>query len=80
MKVKAYKVAAQLEKLDFGEDIEQFGPRVLDIMRGVPWNVWTELDEKPGRFGYMRDRFYMLRQVRNHPVWGRKLFAGLTGK
>jgi hypothetical protein len=55
----------------------EFGPRILDLMRGVPWSVWQTLDEKPGLFGYMDDRFYILRRVRNDREWGSKLFADL---
>ncbi len=76
--VNAYDIADKLAAMDKGDDIAEFGPRILELMRGVTWGVWQTLDEKPGLFGYMDDRFYMLRQVRNHPEFGRKLFDGLT--
>jgi len=75
----SYLIAEQIAQLPKLDDIEQFGPLVLDIMRGVDHRTWHELDEKPGLFGYMDDRFYMLRQVRNHQDWGRRMFDGLTG-
>jgi hypothetical protein len=74
---KAHKIAAQIAALDKMDDIEQFGPIILKIMAGVSSDVWIILDEKPGLFGYMSDRFYMLRRVRNDLQWGSKLFAGL---
>ena len=78
MKRTAYDIARELAMMDKADDINEFGPRILDLMRGVTWAVFTELDEKPGRFGYMQDRFYMLRQVRNNQEWGRKMFDGFT--
>jgi hypothetical protein len=76
-KMAAYKIAAKIEAMDKADDIEVFGPKILALMKGVPYEVWIVLDEKPGLFGYMGDRFYMLRQVRNHPEFGRTMFAGL---
>ena len=75
----ADKIARKIAELDKMESIDQFGPIILDIMAGVDHVVWHTLDEKPGLFGYMDDRFYMLRQVRNHQIWGRRMFDGLTG-
>ena len=74
----ARDVARDLSKMDKGDHIAEFGPKILELMRGVPWAVFIELDEKPGRFGYMNDRFYMLRQVRNDQFFGRQMFDGLT--
>jgi hypothetical protein len=73
----AYTVADKIAALPKMDDIETFAPIILDIMQGVPHAVWIELDEKPGRFDYMDDRFYMLRQVRNSPKYGRRLFAAI---
>ena len=76
---QAHDIAKQVAALPELESIEQFGPIVINIMRDVDYRVWHILDEKPGLFGYMNGRFYMLRQVRNHPAWGRLMFDGLTG-
>lgn len=76
LKVTAYGIAEKLAAMDKSDDINEFGPRILELMKNVPFDVWQTLDEKPGLFGYMKDRFYMLRQVRNNPEWGRKMFAG----
>jgi hypothetical protein len=75
---EAYRIAQKLAALPKETDIEVFGPVILDLMKGVPYSVWIELDERPGSFSYMQDRFYMLRRVRNDPEWGRKLFDGFT--
>jgi hypothetical protein len=75
----ADKIARQIAALDKMQWINDFGPHILKIMAGVDFQVWHLLDEKPGLFGYMDDRFYMLRQVRNDPVWGRQMFDGFTG-
>jgi hypothetical protein len=77
-KISAYEIAYKIAALDKMEDIEEFGPKILEIMKGVPGDVWMTLDEKPGKFGYMNERFYMLRRVRNNEVWGPKLFKGLA--
>jgi hypothetical protein len=75
---QAHVVADKIGRLDKMDDIEEFGPIILDIMDGVRSDVWTVLDEQPGLFGYMNDRFYMLRRVRNSRDYGEKLFAGLS--
>jgi hypothetical protein len=72
-------IARKIAKLDKMDDIHTFAPIILKIMRGVDYNVWHVLDEKPGLFGYMDDRFYMLRQVRNSQVYGRRMFESFTG-
>jgi len=75
---EAHEVARKLAALDKCEDIAVFGPRVLDIMRGVSSSAWVMLDEKPGLFGRdFNDRFFMLRRVRNNAEYGRQLFDGL---
>jgi hypothetical protein len=54
---------------------------VLTIMDGLPRAVFTMLDEKPGTFGYEWDGeewHYKLRQVRNTPEFGKRLFAGFV--
>jgi len=75
----AYAIADKIAALPKMESVDDFAPAILKIMRGVDYRVWHELDEKPGRFDYMADRFYMLRQVRNHAVYGRRMFDGFTG-
>ena len=75
--VAAEPIAAKLAKMKKEDDIAVFGPRIIKLMKNVPWPVFKVLDEQPGRFGYMNDRFYMLRQVRNHADFGRKMFDGL---
>ncbi len=75
--VVADRVARKLETLPKLDDIAEFGPKILKLMRGVPWQAFQLLDEQPGRWGYMQDRFYMLRRVRNDREWGRKMFDGL---
>ncbi len=74
-RILANKIAA-LPQMD---SIDQFGPIILQIMHGCDYRIWHLLDEKPGLFGYMNDRFYMLRQVRNSPDWGRRMFEGFVG-
>jgi len=74
--ISAHSVALQIAALEKEDDIESLGPKILGIMRGVDYSTWIVLDEQSGRFDF-QDRFYMLRQVRNHSVYGRKLFAGL---
>ena len=75
---KAHALAGEIAALDKMDDIETFGPIVLAIVHGIDHDVWRVLDEQPGLFGYMDDRFYMLRRVRNDPDYGRRLFAGLA--
>jgi len=75
----AHAKAREIAALDKMESIDTFGPVILDIMAGVDYQVWHILDEQPGLFGYMDERFYMLRQVRNSPDWGRRMFDGFTG-
>jgi hypothetical protein len=70
-------IARELSRMFKEEDIAVFGPRILKLMAGVPWTVFKVLDEQPGRWGYMNDRFYMLRRVRNDQFYGHKLFEGL---
>jgi hypothetical protein len=76
---KAHAKAREIAALDKMESIDQFGPHILKIMAGLDYTVWHILDEQPGLFGYMDERFYMLRQVRNHQTWGRQMFDGFTG-
>jgi len=76
---KAHKKAGEIAALAKQDNVDDFAPAILDIMRGVDYHIWHILDEQPGLFGYMDDRFYMLRQVRNHSVYGRCMLNGLTG-
>jgi hypothetical protein len=75
----AREIARKLAALPAMESIDEFAPLILEIMRGVDYRVWHILDEKPGLFGYMNERFYMLRQVRNSQTYGRRMFDGFTG-
>lgn len=77
VRLAAHAIAVKITELDQMDDIEQFAPIILDIMQDVPHAVWVVLDEQPGLFNYMDDRFYMLRQVRNSPKYGRRLFAAI---
>lgn len=79
-RVTAYSLAEQLAALPRTDDIESFGPLVLAIMAGAPSAAFVQLDEKPGLYGGSDcyEWFYMLRQVRNHPDYGRQLFAGFS--
>jgi len=55
--------------------------KVLEIMDGLPRAVFTVLDEKPGYFGYKYDGqewHFKLRQVRNTPTFGKRMFAAFT--
>jgi len=76
--VAADPIARRLACMVKEDDIAVFGPRILSLMKDVPWRVFQVLDEQPGRWGYMSDRFYMLRRVRNDKVWGRLMFDGLN--
>jgi len=74
----AYEVAGRVEVLPRLDDIAVFAPTVIALMRGIG-DVWRTLDEKPGLFSRAyNDRFYMLRQVRNSPVYGPQLFAAIN--
>jgi hypothetical protein len=75
----ARQIADKIAALDKMDNIDTFAPIILEIVRGVDYRVWHVLDEQPGLFNYMNDRFYMLRQVRNNPTYGRVLFDNLTG-
>ena len=77
-KISAYDIAAKLSSMEKEDDIMSFGPKILALMKGLPREVFTELDEKPGLFGYMDDRFYMLRRVRNDEEYGQYLFQGFV--
>lgn len=82
-KITAWEVADKIAALECSDAQAEFGPKILEIMLGVPREVFTELDEKPGKFDYMKgadgkERFYMLRQVRNSPEFGRQMFKGFV--
>ena len=84
-KVSAWDVAEKIAALECSDAQAEFGPKILEIMLGVPRDVFVELDEKPrqvriheGLPGDGKERFYMLRRVRNDFELGRKLFAGLV--
>lgn len=89
---EAREVAEKICKLECSEELEEFGPRILEIMKGVSVDAFWMLDEKAGRFNYLNDadhrysllngRFYMLRRVRNdcHTAtnFGKQLFDNLV--
>lgn len=80
-KISAYDIAEKIAALEAQTDIALFGPKIVAIMKGVPREVFTELDEKYGRFGdAFTDKFYMLRQVRNDATrgYGRAMFNGFV--
>lgn len=73
----AHEIADKLAAMDnTSKHLHVFGPKILKLMKGVKREVFTALDEKPGYFNYMNDRFWMLRTVRNNPDWGRAMFEG----
>ena len=74
---QAEGIARQLAAFDHSDDIAAFGPKILALFAGPFGEAFRLIDERPGLFR-LDDRFYLLRQIRNHPVWGRKLFAGFT--
>ena len=51
---------------------------VLDVLRGHGGEVFSEIDDHQQRYeGGDEGWFSRLRQVRNHPVWGPRLFVTL---
>lgn len=75
---KALAIAEQLRKLDISEDIEVFGPKVVSICEAAGTGTFMEIDEREMYWGRLDGRFPMVRQVRNHAVWGKRLFAALA--
>lgn len=73
------QVVEKICKLDnTSEDIAQFGPRVLEIFRGVSVNVWWDIDDAIGNgepeFG---GKGWLVRRVRNSQEYGPALFKAL---
>jgi len=51
---------------------------ILPIMKGCPWQIFQFIDEHPGNWpSFYRERFWMLRSMRNHPIHSATLFANL---
>jgi hypothetical protein len=84
---KCYEVVHQLAKLEVetlpGCSIldDASKEEVLTIMDGLPRAVFAMLDDSPGKFGYEyegREWHYKLRQVRNTPAFGKRMFAAFT--
>ena len=76
---RTFEIAADLRAMPMSDDIETFAPEVIRIMEAADYRFLV-IDERPGAFGYLDGRFGMLRQVRNHPVWGPKLFEEVALK
>jgi len=77
VRAQADEIAKALAAFDHSDDIAAFGPKILALFAGPCGEAFRLIDERPGLFR-LEDRFYLLRQIRNHPIWGRKLFAGFT--
>jgi hypothetical protein len=84
-KVSAYDIAEKIAALPCSAEITMYGPKIVEIMRGVPREVFTELDNEGGnagrRFGEdFINKFYMLRRVRNDAThgFGKQMFAGFV--
>lgn len=73
----AYDVAERLSGLVAEGDIDAWAQSVIDCFPKGGFDLFQEIDEYPGRFNYVGDKFWMLRRVRNHPDWGKRLFAHL---
>ncbi len=74
---KANKLSEQIRKLQLSDDIEAYGPKVVEIFEAAGF-AFTEIDEHEGYWKWLDGRFYMVRSVRNHPVWGPRLFKALA--
>ncbi len=73
---RTFRIAAELSKLEKSRNIEVFAPQIIAILRGAS-DSFNTIDERPVYFNELAGRFYMLRAVRNHPVWGPRLFAAM---
>lgn len=77
----ARRLAEKIGKLDsFNDDIEKYAPHVLAIYKGAPLSAFWYIDNAGGYVFDAKDRYYLVRRVRNHPVWGKKLFDVLDPK
>lgn len=48
--------------------------KLIEIFRGLPNRIWWRYDDQCWR----DEGFWLARSVRNHPVWGKKLFEVMT--
>lgn len=63
------------------KEIADFGPRVLDIFRGVHVDVFIDIDNAIGNARVdVNNKGWMVRRVRNDPDFGRSLFGALVRK
>ena len=77
---EAAAVASDLARKlqDAPQEIETFGPLVVAAFRNKDSLVFSEIDENQGRYeGRNEDWFRLVRQVRDHPEWGPRLFESL---
>lgn len=77
---KTFELAERLSKMTPSKDIEVFGPQVIEIMEAEGADRFRVIDERPCYFDELHGRFWMLRTVRNHPVWGPRLFHAVSLK
>ncbi len=75
---KTFEIAARLSKLEQNNDIDMFGPQIIGIMEAADADRFRTIDERPCYFNELDGRFWMLRQVRNHPVWGPRLSRAVS--
>lgn len=88
-----YDVVERLVELEVTEKPDSYRlddaslEKVLGIITDVPpelrQDVFWELDEKPGTFGFKWDGkewHYKLRQLRNNPTLGKRMFAAFRGE
>lgn len=66
------------EKLDDAPDFGVAAQKIVNIFRDCPNSVWWSIDNAIGNAEKIGlDSPHLVRQVRNHPHWGRELFAAL---
>ena len=76
---KTIRLAEELSRVEVCKDIEVFGPKIVAIMQAAG-DSFRVIDERPCYFNELDGRFWMLRTVRNHPVWGPRLFQAIALK
>lgn len=77
---KTFEIAAQLSRIERSNDIDVFGPKIVEIMKAAGVDRFRTIDERPCYFNELDGRFWMLRQVRNHPEWGPRLSRAISLK
>lgn len=78
--VKEYELMAELAVLDASGPPDDWMPKVLDMFYGLPRALFWDMDDNPYTLGIEVDGkewHYKLRQVRNHRLYGPRLFDGL---